>query len=1134
MVEEKNNDDGDMVDYIDELHSLFQTRRPHSVSVRYSYSTSEMLHLHFRSNGCRYSKCICCDYGCSQKPASKEEIDFVLDAELGKASKPPHALLLGSLGSILDSNEFSRDLLVYLLHRVSNLGMDNVLIRASWWSITPDSVKLVMDSLPHTRVTFECGLESSNEAVRDICYGKHVSSECISGAVSAIRAADARICANIMLGAPFLSIEERMQDARDSILWALEERDFDEAVLFPVNIRPYTALRALYELALYEPTRLWEVITVLKQLPVHTLGRTHVAWWGNRTTEYSLGSIAPLGCDVCTDDLLQALEAYARASHICQDETVQQRNAILAHLDNSNACYCSCRHPFVECQIPSKEKLADRRAAACKSAVHGGNARLVWVSPRESDLNVASNMFVGSSTVYGNNVNGNRSYSSKTGWRENHNDVTPQQIASMASDQIDFARADDRVRFMSYNPYYTHGGNPLVLNRSICLNDVSVLNMFADKRLFRRFARRVVNVPDFYIMSRIECTTQRLDELFPNGSVVQRGISSGGEGTFVVPPHSELPDALDDPNEELLISRHHAQNIPVNVHAVIFDRAVVVFPASTQLIEARDGKLLYCGCDFESFGDLSAKAQADLYRQVRMLCAEIQKTGYRGVLGLDAMLSNGEFLFLEMNARFQASSHALNHALREVGLPTLQQLHREAFLRRQPSVDVARLEAVRVHYSAFAYSSHGSRDLDVPFEHLLGAAQANEDVVVFEDGFDVNQPRRPGAYMFGILVRGRISSIFFDRHLNVDQNVSCWGEISPIAHLDDEDAWIRLKIALLNQGCVVSDKATALMASIGVVREGVNDAIDLDLCGHVVNVPRNMPHQCLSPFVLDASEDGTLLLLAYGKRVASVTVSYRDQVQGIRTPSGVPVDRICFLATDRVRVQHHDCCDVIERGHRCKFCNFPAGRAGFGQRDIDFAINTYLESDVSFRHFLIGGGSDLSKDALRHTLEVVESIRLRCDKPIYLMDMPPLSHGALNQLKEAGVTEVAFNIEVFDRAIAKEVMPLKGALALEHYLHSLEAAVDIWGRGGEVRSALVVGIEPLSSTLKGVEVLASRGVAPILSVFRPVDGSCMSTSIGPDNTWLYTLYRKASAICASYGLELGPQCRECRNNVLAP
>lgn len=1122
------------MDYIDELHRLFQNRRPYSKSRCYTYRTSEVLHLHFRSLGCSYARCICCDYGCGKNPLSKAEIDLVIQKELQNQSEKPRSLLIGSLGSLLDPSELDQDLLAYLLSRVSKLGIQDITIESSWWSLNPEVISLVTNALPNVCVTFECGVESADEAVRSICYEKQLSTQHVLDTVQNVHDAGAQICANIMLGAPFLSKTERMQDAVDSVLWALQTASVDDAVLFPVNIRPYTALRALYELALYEPTNLWEVAEVLLQLPEWALARTHVAWWGNRTTEYSLGNIPPTACKSCASIILDALSRYSHASFIGRKQMAEQRRAILERLLESSVSECSCRRPYVNVGMPTRIELERRRREVCKKAKQGGEAHLVWVSPRESDLNVAGGMFVGSSTVYGANKHGNRSYSSNTGWRENHNDVTQQQISCMAHDQLEFVRNDASVRFMSYNPYYTHGGNPEVLNRAICLNDYSVLSLLADKRSFRRFAKNHVPVPDFSIVKRIDCTPQLLASLYPEGAVVQRGISSGGEGTFVVLAGHELPSALDDPNEELLVSRHYAQNVPINIHVIIYEKDIVLFPASTQLIQERNGKLLYCGCDYVSFCDLSTGIRSEFACQTRKLCAHIQKMGYRGVLGLDAMVADGKVLFLEMNARFQASSHALNRALMDSGLPLLHKLHRESFLCAAPSVDAARFGSIEVPYSTFAYSSYGMRELDAPFEHLYRAAQADKDITVFDDGLDLSQPRKPGAYLFGLLVKSRVSAIFFDRHLNIDQNVSCWGVSAPPVAITDDASWIKLKIALLNQGCSISMRAKNAMRVVGGVREGVNDAIDLELLGHVVNVPIAMPHQGLSPFLLDANRDGQLELYSYGKHLARVTVSYRDQVQNRLTPSGVPVDRICFLATDRVRVQHHDCCDVIERGKRCKFCNFPAGKAGFDLADIDHAVAAYLDSCVPFRHFLIGGGSDLGANALEHTLAVVESIRSRCDKPIYLMDMPPLKNDALKRLKESGVTEVAFNIEVFDRAIAREVMPLKGALPLERYMEALEAAVDLWGNTGAVRSALVVGIEPLSSTLQGVEMLASKGVAPILSVFRPVAGSPMADSVGPDNTWLLKLYEQASAICAAHGLRLGPQCEACRNNVLAP
>lgn len=1130
----KADTDRTKVDTIDELHRLYQARRPHSAAAYYAYRTHEMLHLHFRSIGCRYGKCLCCDYGHAEGCVTIAEIDEALCKELDGIDDKPRALLLGALGSLLDGAEFSKELLSHLLMRISNYGIRDVTIETSWQSVSEDTARFVVESLPGASVTFECGLESSYGVIRSICLGKSLDTETVLHTVRAAHDAHAGICANVMLGAPFLSVSERMEDARESILWALEEAHVDDVVLFPVNVRPYTALRALYDLALYRPTRLWEMAEVLASLPDWALARTHVSWWGNRSTSYSLGNIAPSTCDVCRESLMGAMREYSASSLVSRSEMSARRREVLDRLLGSEAGKCSCWQPYRACGLPTAEELRKRRSDACACVARGGAARLVWVSPRESDLNVAGGMFVGSSTVYGSNENGNRSYCAQTGCRENHNDVTQRQIDAMACDQIRFALSDESVRFMAYNPYYTHGGNALIVDRSICLNDKGVLDLLCDKRSFRQFARPYVSVPDFIIMKRSECTPDALAEMYPEGAVIQRGISSGGEGTFVVLPHADLPEELGDPNERLLVSRLSSENVPINVHAVIFERSIVLFPGSTQLIEERDGRLLYCGCDYVSFGDLSASIREEFYRQARALCSEIAKTGYRGILGLDAMVVGGRVLFLEMNSRFQASSHALNQALSDSGLPTLHQLHREAFLHAAPSAAASELESVRVEYASFAYSSRGSRVLDVPVEHLLHIAGRSDDMLVFDDGLDLDQPRRRGAYMFGVMVRGRVSSIHFDCLLNVDQNVSCWGEPVFDTLPDRKGLWMRLKIALLNQGCTIAEDAMRAMDDQGGVREGVNDAVDLEVFGHAVNVPIRALHQELSPFRVKCDGGGGLVLEAYGRQVCPVAVSYRDQVQGVLTPSGVPVSRICLLATDRVRVQHHDCCDVVESGLRCRFCNFPEGRAGFDQDDIDFAISSYLESGIPFRHFLVGGGSDLSKGALERTIEVVRSIRSRCDKPVYLMDLPPADVGDLVRLKDAGVNEVAFNIEVFDRTIAKAIMPLKGSIPLSRYVDALKGAVELWGDGGNVRSALVVGIEPMSSTLAGIDMLASMGVAPILSVFRPVSRSEMERTVGPDNTWLMRLYKEASAICSSHGIQLGPECEACRNNVLAP
>ena len=66
--------------------------------------------------------------------------------------------------------------------------------------------------------------------------------------------------------------------------------------------------------------------------------------------------------------------------------------------------------------------------------------------------------------------------------------------------------------------------------------------------------------------------------------------------------------------------------------------------------------------------------------------------------------------------------------------------------------------------------------------------------------------------------------------------------------------------------------------------------------------------------------------------------------------------------------------------------------------------------------------------------------------------------------------------------------PKKNAIGQENYLKFIDYAVDIFGVNN-VRSLLIVGIEPLEETLKGVEKLAQRGCNPVLSPLYPY-GEC--------------------------------------------
>ena len=90
----------------------------------------------------------------------------------------------------------------------------------------------------------------------------------------------------------------------------------------------------------------------------------------------------------------------------------------------------------------------------------------------------------------------------------------------------------------------------------------------------------------------------------------------------------------------------------------------------------------------------------------------------------------------------------------------------------------------------------------------------------------------------------------------------------------------------------------------------------------------------------------------------------------------------------------------------------------------------------------------------------------------------------IDRLAQLGLVEVSINMEIWNEAVARRVMPRKHKQGREHYLDYLRHAASVLG-GGRVRSMLMLGLEPVESTMEGVEAIAELGCVPVLSPFRP-------------------------------------------------
>ena len=200
-------------------------------------------------------------------------------------------------------------------------------------------------------------------------------------------------------------------------------------------------------------------------------------------------------------------------------------------------------------------------------------------------------------------------------------------------------------------------------------------------------------------------------------------------------------------------------------------------------------------------------------------------------------------------------------------------------------------------------------------------------------------------------------------------------------------------------------------------------------------------------------------------------------------------------------------------------------------------VLSYQNSFLGSKFVVIGVVccQEMRRNALFHKVLRVLTKYLKgiTDKPLYLMSLPPKDPEIVRALYEAGISEMAFNIEIFDRTLAVKYMPGKGMIPLKRYLNSLSEAVKWLGRSGNVRSMLMVGFDPKDTLLEGVRTLCEIGVQPMLSVFRPMAGTPLEMMLPLNLDKILEIFERAAGICAEYGLRLGPSCPACQNNTLS-
>lgn len=763
--------------------------------------------------------------------------------------------------------------------------------------------------------------------------------------------------------------------------------------------------------------------------------------------------------------------------------------------------------------------------------------KLIWTGARASDIRNTGNLFDGAITIFGSdNQRKNRSYCIENKVRINHNFDSDSVSDFLSRCQLDLIQKEPDVQFMAYNPNCMYEADPRILAHTVCLNDPNLMKMLDNKLSFREWAASLnLSILDYYKIKAQNILDFR-QKYYPDQDVIlQIPNSSGGEGTFLLRKDQQqfsLPDRWRE--TECILSGYLEHSIPINAHCIIFEDGFLLFPPSVQIIVLTENKLLYRGADYIEYPKLGAELDFAFRKQIHILCTALMKKGYRGVIGIDAIIANGCVWIQEVNNRFQGSTYLLNKALEIYGYPSVQQLNYDAFQRGTMPKNWKEIQSVKVEFSYLTFSADQPLYHIEYLHHKIAKKEVPEIVCIEEDGLDFSYDIEKNAFLFSAVFSTNITTVF------PEENRVQLHPIFTISALSDQDIQsgkdlTALKTSLLNIGLSITKQAQQSMEL--QYQFDLQNCFNIDIQlpgGFLVNCPYSLKLCKLSPFELDYSSADGFKIRYYGKPLSYVTYIHRLPPPEGHTKSGVPFKEIAFFATDRLRLQNASkCCFGSYEKTACQFCEVYGTSAHFNKRDIIETIDRcFSEKPFPFRHILIGGRSNpvgLERDTI---IEMCHQIRKYSPMPIYLMCLPPKRLSDIDDYIAAGIAEFGFNLELYDRKLAAKYMPGKGHIPRSQYLEALSYAADRLGHTGAVRTAFIVGLEPMHSLLEGVETVCSLGVAPILSVFRPIPNTPMENAVPPDTKWVVEALRRAEEICKHYGLSLGPQCSWCQNNTL--
>lgn len=243
--------------------------------------------------------------------------------------------------------------------------------------------------------------------------------------------------------------------------------------------------------------------------------------------------------------------------------------------------------------------------------------------------------------------------------------------------------------------------------------------------------------------------------------------------------------------------------------------------------------------------------------------------------------------------------------------------------------------------------------------------------------------------------------------------------------------------------------------------------------------------------------------------------------------NGCVGDYVDIVGVDRISILFFEGCYNWNCGKACKFCDLHPKKIDDkvikptvnNLRKFDYDVDSWwnvskenylngirysmkniLEKiDLPHKHlFFMAGNLPTSKDVWNITEETLTDMSNYLDLnsfDSYLNIAPHDNVERLKRIKDLGIKQVQYNLEIANKELFEDICP--GKIKYDQFVQKLKEAVSIFGFGN-VRSNFVFGLQDKEEMLQEIELLASYGIVADYSIFQPKNHTPFQYKSAPD------------------------------------